>query len=211
MLWALENNLDLMPPVAGINYHGGRWSNYFDMQHNDTDQPADFTFGSYCKFNLFLNSWIKFRSADNYNSFNTMSTGQQIFQLSNDVRWRMGSVYASAYDTHIDLDYADIFRDTVSFRKQLIHMLQRAEWPFTDRITQPFVDDAAAQFRASVIDPAAHLGNVHSVGWLAWCQYWCEKENKTIPVDIESQVPEYQSWLQNNQAWILDRTTQYLL
>ena len=211
MLWALENNCTTMPPVSGVNYHQGRWSRYFEIYHNDTNEPSEFTFGGHCKFNLFLNSWIKFRRADNYNSFNSMNQAQQILVLSNDVTWRLGAAYAGVYDTHIDLDYADIFKNTPAFRQQLISMLSRAEWPYCDRVTQPFVDDAAAQFRATVVDPREHWGNVHSTGWLAWCHSWCQQHSVEIPVSVADAVPEYQQWLLQNQQPIIDDTKQYLL
>lgn len=212
MLWAVETGHLEFPPISGINFHHGSRTAYFEIDHNDTGAPADYTFGAACRFDLFINSWLKFRCADNYQNFNALDPGQQIYVLSNDVRWRLGPVYATAYESQIDLDYALLFSDAVGFRDQLLTILS-PHWPehYITAVTQPYVDSAVAAFVATVPQAREHLGNVHSQGWRAWCHAQCLLNDVAIPVNVAGDPDSYSAWLRDNQAWIIDKTLPFLL
>jgi hypothetical protein len=212
LLRAIETGHREFPPVSGINFHPGGRTSYFKIAHNDTGAPADYTFGALCRFDLFINAWLKFRCAYNYLNFNALDPGQQIHVLSNDVRWRWGPVYAGAYESKLDLDYALLFGDTEKFRDQLLTILNQ-HWPqhYITAVTQSYIDSAADAFRATVPPAQDHLGNVDSQGWRGWCDALCLLNGVIIPVDIAKDPASYSAWLTDNQAWIIDKTLPFVL
>jgi hypothetical protein len=212
MLGTIEQNLDQLQVLNKVNFHKGLNTKYYNIGHFEDDTPVDYVFSGRCKFNIFLNSWIKFRSANNYENFNALEPAQQVYQLSNEAQWRMGNVYHRIYEQKIDLDYGAIFLDTEKFRDQLLCVLQ-LHWPqqFVSRLTQDYIDFATLTFRATAIDPADHLGNVESIGWLAWCHAQYLLKNVSIPVSVTSQFAEYQDWVKHNQNWIIEKTQALIL
>ena len=212
LLWCLENNLSSFQNINGAkNYHQGNYSTYFSISHYD-DKIFDYLFSSDCKFNFFLNSWVKLWAADNYCGFNQFSLGQQIFTLSNEVCWRLSDDYTNAYEKNVDIDYANIIKDTNKFRTQLISIVSLS-WPqeSIDNATQIFIDKAIFDFKKTIVDTNLHLGNVDSIGWLGWCHGMCLTNNITIPVSVIDDINGYRKWLTENQSWIIEKTTPYIL
>jgi len=212
VLGTIEQQLDQLQVLNEVNFHKGLSTRYYNISHYEDDTPVDYVFSGLCKFNIFLNSWIKFRSADNYENFNALEPAQQVYTLSNEACWRLGNVYHKIYEQKIDLDYSAIFLDTEKFRDQLLCVL-RLHWPqqFVLMLTQNYVDFAASAFRSKAIDPADHLGNVESIGWLGWCHAQCLFNNVSIPVSVASQFAEYQDWVRHNQDWIIKKTQALIL
>jgi hypothetical protein len=212
LLWTLEKNFKQFPLSKGVNFHNRQGTGYYLITHNDSGSPVDFTFSGLCKFNVFLNCWIKYRVFENYQQFNEQSLGQQIYTLSNNARWFLSDVYSCAYEQKIDLDYKNIFLNTKKFRDQLLTLLSQ-HWPkeYINRVTQEYIDSAAVGFRVTAIDPAQHVGNIHSTGWLAWCHANCLNNSVEIPVNVEIQADEYKHWISKNQNWIIEKTQPYIL
>jgi hypothetical protein len=211
-LWSLENNCTEFPSLNEINFHNGGYSKYYIFTHVENNMPIDYTFSGRCKFNIFLNSWIKFRSAENYNNFNNINPTQQIFILSDEARWRFSDVYFRIYERKIDLDYGNIFLDTEKFRDQLLRILA-SNWPkeYMSRVTQLYIDSATAEFRKTAINPAKHLGNVESVGWLGWCHALCQDHNIEIPIVLETDFDQYKDWVEANQDWMIKKTRDFTI
>ncbi len=232
VLWSLENNLEEFPVLNEINFHKGKITAYYNITHYEHETSADYIFSGLCKFNIFLNSWIKFYSAENYLGFNDANLSQQVSILADEVVWRMGWVltpplhqngeyvktydqkYFKIYEQKIDLDYSNLFLDTVKFRDQLLDVLSE-HWPkeYVPRVTQTYIDFAAAEYRVTAIDPKLHIGNVQSTGWLAWCAAQCRinEPRIRIPVDIGSDIDGYKDWLSSNQDWIIEKTQIYTI
>jgi hypothetical protein len=161
-----------------------------------------------------LNSWLKFRAADNYNNFNSMSTAQQIFTLSNDAHWRNSAAYAASFETDIDLDYRLVITDPEQFRSQLLtltskHTHWRPEW--TQQLTPELVAHAAGEFGRTAIDPAQHISNVQSIGWQGWCHALALAHGVNIPVDIVTDLPGYQAWLTEQDSLFVELTLPFVL
>lgn len=212
VLYGIENNMKALPVLQRTNFHSEGQSAYFHFLHNDTGVPAAYTFSGRCRFNLFINSWLKWRAAENHCGFNQLPIEQKIYALSNDARWRNSPVYSNSYETKIDLDYANIFMDPGTFRKQLLSILT-PHWPqeYITRVTTGYIDSAAEAFKITAIDPKEHLGNVDSLGWLAWCHALCLLNSVSIPCQIASNHNDYRAWLTDNQAWILKQTELFVL
>lgn len=220
-LWALENNYTELPLIKRVNFHDvnlepNQRTKFFQMAHNQTGavQPG-YVFGGPYRFNYFLNGWHKLWIQENVNGINNTPLASQILMLGHDAASKLDNINASVYETNVDLDYALIFKDTVRFRNQLIAMLSKSLehwWPqeYIPRITQQFVDSAAAAFKITAIDPMLHLGNVNSAGWLAWSHAMCLKNNVDLPV-IRNDAIEFRSWLKSNQDWIIEKTREYIV
>jgi hypothetical protein len=213
MLGAIENNCTEFPVLNKCNFHTGLVTKYFILTHNDTGEPTDYTFGASCRFNLFLNSWMKFMVADNHKDFNNLTFTQQIYTLSNEARWRNeSSLYAGSYESKIDLDYANIFLDPVLFRDQLLQIV-KPHWPaaHVSKLSQNYVNSAIDAFKITAIDPMQHLGNRHSVGWLGWCNALCLLNNVTIPFSLVTHADDYYTWITDQQDWLIEKTRCYMV
>lgn len=176
-LWTTVQGLAYKP--AQVNFHDRPESAELLVSHTQMSRRATYYFSGTCSFNFYLNFWYKMRSNDNYLEFNTADKISQLYELSNDARWRISAEYTDFYQGQIDLDYRTLFTDRSQFITQLNQIIDQLLLPITIHSSE--LDLAIDNFLATTVAPSQHLGNPDSLPWRAWCLAMLEHQGIQLP------------------------------
>jgi hypothetical protein len=205
MLWAVANNEQYQPGL--VNFHDRQESSDIIVSHTELGTVATYYYSGTCSFNFYLNFWYKMRCNDNYEDFNKFTALEQLHELSNDARWRMGTEYQSFYQQKIDIDYRNLILDPDRFYQQLQQVIQELSLPLD--VTPEYFATALANFRDTMISPASHVGNVHSMPWRAWCLAMLEHNNCPLPT-LYSDWDGITEFLNQQQDWLVEQSLPYI-
>ena len=158
-------------------------------------------------FRCYLNCWKKWRSQQQY--FQTHSLMAQLFDLSNNVRWRMGEDHYENFVRRIDIDYLNLYRDPDAFIAQLYTALTTAGVDYQPN--DNFMRLAMDVFRDTCVDVDQHLGNYRSLPWLAWGHAICTSRDIALsPVTDATVYTVLAQELQQHHDLLIEETQPYV-
>lgn len=200
---------DIQP--SQLNFHDSvAWpkSKSILATHNPVSPAAGyFVYSTQAVFRCYLNCWQKWRSQQRY--FQTYSLPMQLFDLSNNVSWRMSEDHYENFVRRIDIDYLNLYQDTDVFIDQLYTMLTTAGLDHTPN--DDFVRQAIAVFLDTCVDVDQHLGNYNSLPWLAWCHAICSRRGIALsPVTNATVYTVLAQELQQHHDLLIKETQQYV-
>jgi len=194
-----------------LNFHDSRaWpkSKSILATHNPvvlTD--GYFVYSTRAVFRCYLNCWKKWRSQQQY--FQTYSLMPQLFDLSNNVSWRMSEDHYKNFVRRIDIDYLNLYHDPDAFIAQLHTVLTTAGVDYQPN--EDFVHRAIDVFRDTCVDIDQHLGNYNSLPWLAWCHAICSRRGIALsPVTNDTVYTTLAQELQLHHELLIEETQQYV-
>jgi len=203
------NTVNIQP--SQLNFHdSATWpkSKSILATHNPVVKADKyFVYSTQAVFRCYLNCWKKWRSQQQY--FQTYSLMAQLFDLSNNVSWRMGEDHYDNFVHCIDIDYLNLYNDPVAFINQLYTVLNTAGLDYTPN--NDFMHQAIAVFLDTCVDVDQHLGNYNSLPWLAWCHAICSRHGIALsPVTDATVYTVLAQELQQHHDLLIKETQQYV-
>lgn len=166
-----------------------------------------FVYSTSAVFRCYLNCWKKWRSQQQY--FQRYSLTAQLFDLSNNVRWRTGEDHYENFVRDIDIDYLNLYQDPDAFISQLYTMLTTAGIHYEPN--SDFVRQAIDVFLNTCVDVDQHLGNYHSLPWLAWAHAICTTHGIELsPLTDATVYTTLAQELQQHHDLLIKETQQYV-
>ena len=206
-LWARAQGETYRP--ATVNFHDRPESAELLVSHTQMSRWKTYYFSGTCSFNFYLNFWHKMRCNDNYLEFSQADQVSQLYELSNDAKWRLGAEYQGFYQDQIDLDYRNLLVDQPKFVTQLKQIIDQLRLPIT--IDDSEFQTAMSNFVTTLVPPSQHMGNLDSLPWRAWCLAMLEHHGRELPT-VYSDWSGITEFLTAQQDWILQQSaphTQY--
>jgi hypothetical protein len=97
--------------------------------------------------------------------------------------------YQNDYYNYNDLDYRLVFCNPAVFAQRLFDLLDQYQIKHTKNYK--YVEQSAKHYQSTCVDPAAHIGNLDSVMWLAFCH----SQLVTEPVSSARSLDEFKKKL----------------
>jgi len=132
-----------------------------------------------------------------------------LFDLSNNVSWRMGEDHYETFVRRIDIDYLNLYNNPAAFINQLYTVLDTAGLDYTPN--EEFVHQAIDVFLDTCVDVDQHLGNYNSLPWLAWGHAICSRRGIELsPVTDATVYTVLAQELQQHYDLLIKETQQYV-
>ena len=204
-LWARAQGEPYRP--AEVNFHDRPESAELLVSHTQVSRWSTHYFSGTCSFNFYLNFWYKMRHNDNYQEFKQADQVTQLYELSNDAKWRLGREYQEFYQGQIDLDYRDLLTDQHKFVRELKQIINHLVLPIT--INDSEFQMAMSNFVTTAVPPSQHVRNLHSLPWRAWCLALLEHHGRALPT-VYSDWTGITEFLTGQQDWIVQQSAPYI-
>lgn len=181
VVWLAQRGQGSVSPAVG-NFHNHKQTTLVDFSH-DTHEPKSqdcWYFTGKSGFNFYLNFWHKYRNLH----YKPLPFVEDIYELSNEARWRQTAEYHKNFVSQIDIDYSNIFLNSTKFRAEFNRLCEHVGLL---PVSQSFIDSAIVPFQNSCEPPSKHISNYNSRPWLAWCHSVCLLNQIDCPVLADDQ------------------------
>ena len=118
-------------------------------------------------FNLYLNDIKKIHLSPRFLNKVALPETQQFIELSNAAKSWLVDPLLRYYQENIVLNTRLLFCDPDQFLNELFAILDAAGIEYTKNIEYCYT--SIANYKLTCFCPGEHVGNIHSIPWLAWC------------------------------------------
>lgn len=159
LIYCLTTNTKIFD--TEINYHFLPKSNFINLTHDTTVQPAVFLNGK-AQFNIYLNVVKKLRIIPGKETLIDKTLSERHENLSSEACSKLDFL-----NKPIDLNYNFLYTDNQQFMTDLYTVLDSNQIKYTknDNITL----NAINKFKQTCENPLNHFNNYESEYWLGWC------------------------------------------